>query len=137
MEKNNNSRDFVLGALIGSVAGAVTALILAPKSGGEFRQDLNTQAGRLKDRSYEWKDQAVTKSSEMAAMAKEKSAVISKNVQDQSSGVVEKVKSFRSKGKPEEQAPQLVTAKDPSLPTVHPVDPLTPPTSTEPLNTNR
>ncbi|KIL47268.1 hypothetical protein KP77_23730 [Jeotgalibacillus alimentarius] len=137
MEKNNNTRDFVLGALIGSIAGAVTALFLAPKSGGEFRQDLNTQAGRLKDRSYEWKDQAVTKSSEMAALAKEKSAVISKNVQDQSSGVMDKVKSFRSKEKQNEQAPQLVTAKDPSLPTVHPVDPLTPPTSEEPLRTNR
>ncbi|AJD91812.1 hypothetical protein JMA_24950 [Jeotgalibacillus malaysiensis] len=137
MEKNTNSRDFVLGALIGSIAGAVTALILAPKSGGEFRQDLNTQAGRLKDRSYEWKDQAVTKSSEMAALAKEKSSAISKNVQDQSSGVMEKVKSFRSKDKADEQAPTLVTAKDPSLPTVHPVDPLTPPTSSEPLRTNR
>ncbi|MBM7578978.1 YtxH domain-containing protein [Jeotgalibacillus terrae] len=137
MEKNNNSRDFVLGALIGSIAGAVTALFLAPKSGGEFRQELNTQAGRLKDRSYEWKDQAVTKSSEMAALAKEKSAVISKNVQDQSSGVMDKVKSLRSKDKQSEQAPQLVTAKDPSLPTVHPVDPLTPPTSEEPLRTNR
>ncbi len=137
MDKNTNSRDFVLGALIGSIAGAVTALILAPKSGGEFRQDLNTQAGRLKDRSYEWKDQAVTKSSEMAALAKEKSSAISKNVQDQSSGVMEKVKSFRSKDKSSEQAPTLVTAKDPSLPTVHPVDPLTPPTSSEPLRTNR
>lgn len=137
MEKNTNSRDFLLGALIGSIAGAVTALVLAPKSGGELRQDLNTQAGRLKDRSYEWKDQAVTKSSEMAALAKEKSAELSKNVQDQSSGVVEKVKSFRSKDKSQEQAPMLVTAKDPSLPTVHPVDPLTPPTSNEPLSTNR
>ncbi|WP_404404389.1 YtxH domain-containing protein [Jeotgalibacillus malaysiensis] len=137
MEKNTNSRDFVLGALIGSIAGAVTALILAPKSGGEFRQDLNLQAGKLKDRSYEWKDQAVMKSSEMAALAKEKSAVISKNVQDQSSGVVEKVKSFRSKENSQEQDPTLVTAKDPSLPTVHPVDPLTPPTSSEPLSTNR
>ncbi|WP_227396594.1 YtxH domain-containing protein [Jeotgalibacillus aurantiacus] len=124
----SNSKDFIIGALIGSIAGAVTALFLAPKSGGEFRQDLNYQAGKIKERSYELKDQAVAKSSELATAAKEKSSELSKTVQSRSNSVIEKVKSSRSGDSQVEETAGPALAKDPSLPTVHPVDPLTPPT---------
>ena len=41
-EKNNgNNKGFILGAIIGSAVGAITALIFAPKSGRELRQDIN------------------------------------------------------------------------------------------------
>ncbi len=102
-----NSKDFVVGAIIGGAIGAATALFLAPKSGSELRNDLNTQAVLLKERSNEWKDQAVTKSSEFAttakvksaklsSIAKEKSADFSQSVQAQSSALVEKVKAYKS-----------------------------------------
>ena len=48
-DNNMNTKDFVIGALIGGIVGAASALLLAPKSGKELRQDLNHQA--LSDQS--------------------------------------------------------------------------------------
>ncbi|HRP02134.1 MAG TPA: YtxH domain-containing protein [Candidatus Kapabacteria bacterium] len=39
-DESNFSKGFLFGAFIGGVAGAVTALLLAPKTGVEFRKDL-------------------------------------------------------------------------------------------------
>lgn len=42
-EMNNSSdytKGFIIGALIGGAAGAITALLLAPKSGAELRKDI-------------------------------------------------------------------------------------------------
>lgn len=44
---NDYSKGFILGALIGGAAGAITALLLAPKSGAELRRE-------LADSSNEW-----------------------------------------------------------------------------------
>lgn len=38
--QNEYSKGFIIGALIGGVAGALTALLLAPKSGTELRKDI-------------------------------------------------------------------------------------------------
>lgn len=38
--ESNYTRGFVVGALVGGVAGAITALLLAPKSGAELRKDI-------------------------------------------------------------------------------------------------
>lgn len=37
---SDKRKSFLLGALVGSVIGSVTALLLAPKSGRELRQDI-------------------------------------------------------------------------------------------------
>ena len=37
---NDYTKGFIIGALVGGVAGALTALLLAPKSGAELRQDI-------------------------------------------------------------------------------------------------
>ncbi|MDQ0176859.1 YtxH domain-containing protein [Bacillus chungangensis] len=75
--KNNqnnqiDTKDFLIGALVGGIVGAATALLLAPKSGKELRSDINEQVSNLKEKTDHWKDAAVEKSSEMAAAAKEK-----------------------------------------------------------------
>ncbi len=46
----SNNNDTVLAFFIGAVAGAVTALLLAPKSGQETRQALRRGAGDLQHR---------------------------------------------------------------------------------------
>ncbi len=38
--ESNYTKGFVVGALIGGAVGAITALLLAPKSGKELRQDI-------------------------------------------------------------------------------------------------
>ncbi|TDL34285.1 YtxH domain-containing protein [Jeotgalibacillus sp. S-D1] len=145
-EKETNSKDFVVGALIGGAIGAATALFLAPKSGTELRQDLNTQTNLLKERSSEWKDQAVTKGNELAATAKEKSAGITQTVQSQSNAIVEKVKSLKgnSSESSEESSDNINSdltkfsneSNQNPAPSVTPVDPLTPNTSTDPIGSS-
>jgi gas vesicle protein len=39
-EDSTYTKGFILGALIGGAAGAITALLLAPKSGAELRHDI-------------------------------------------------------------------------------------------------
>jgi gas vesicle protein len=39
-QESNYTKGFIIGALVGGAAGAVTALLLAPKSGAELRKDI-------------------------------------------------------------------------------------------------
>ncbi|PPA71670.1 YtxH domain-containing protein [Jeotgalibacillus proteolyticus] len=156
-EPAKESGSFILGAVIGGAIGAATALFLAPKSGTDLRRDLNTQAGLLKERSYEWKDQAVTKGNEIATTAKEKSAELSslakektsgitQTVQSSSNALVEKVKSFKDDSSDDTDrdsssenfsSTSFEPSNTPPSPTpnltVNPVDPLTPDTNESPL----
>lgn len=92
--QNKSCKGFIMGAIVGGIVGAVTALLLAPKSGKEMREDLNTQAEVLKERTLQLKDSAVEKGSEWISLAKEKSTELAKTVNKQSQQVVEKVKDF-------------------------------------------
>lgn len=83
-EDEMSSKDFIIGALIGGIIGAATALFLAPKSGKELRSDLTTQAGTLKEKTSGYTD-----------MAKEKSTGLTQQVKDQSTKVVDKVKNLK------------------------------------------
>ncbi|WP_064092671.1 YtxH domain-containing protein [Rossellomorea aquimaris] len=107
---NINSKDFMIGTLIGGFVGAAAALLLAPKSGKDLRNDLNEQAVVWKDKTGQWKDTAVEKSNELAAVAKEKSSAISKTVQEQSNNVVGKIKTYRSNSDTEEMNEDLQDA---------------------------
>lgn len=89
-----NTKDFLIGALIGGMVGAATALFLAPKSGKELREDINVQTDFLKERASDWKDIARVKGYDMAAEVKDKTANLTKVVQEQSNVVMEKVKNL-------------------------------------------
>ncbi|OKL36212.1 YtxH domain-containing protein [Domibacillus mangrovi] len=80
-----NTKDFIIGALCGAFIGAATALMVAPKSGRELRDDLNVQAGSLKERA-----------SGLTDTAKDKTSTLTKTVQEQSTAIVDKVKSLKS-----------------------------------------
>ncbi|MFT4414960.1 YtxH domain-containing protein [Fredinandcohnia humi] len=51
MAKNNGGSNFILGAIVGGVVGAATALFLAPKTGQELRQQFNSQASAVKEKT--------------------------------------------------------------------------------------
>lgn len=57
MGKDGNRR-VIKAALLGSIAGTVMGLLLAPKSGQELRQDLAVQTQKLGDKALELKDKA-------------------------------------------------------------------------------
>ncbi|NKE08239.1 MULTISPECIES: YtxH domain-containing protein [Mesobacillus] len=85
-ETNSNSKDFVAGAIVGGLAGALAALLLAPKSGKELRGSLNEQTSTLKNKSVD-----------LASVAKEKASDLKDTVSQQSSTIVNKVKDMKNK----------------------------------------
>lgn len=100
-DSNINTKDFMIGALIGGVVGAFTALMVAPKSGREIREDIN-------DRSQTLKQKGAT----IALYAKDKSSDLAKTVSDQSNQVVSKVKDLQQhfKKHPDAEEEQQVSA---------------------------
>ncbi|MBL7998556.1 MAG: YtxH domain-containing protein [Candidatus Kapabacteria bacterium] len=51
--ESNYMRGFVMGAVIGGAVGAVAALLLAPKSGKELRQDLADRSNDIYDKAQQ------------------------------------------------------------------------------------
>ncbi|MBT2691175.1 YtxH domain-containing protein [Bacillus sp. ISL-47] len=94
-EENINTKDFMIGALIGGMVGAATALFLAPKSGKELQSDLNEKASVLKEKSGQFRETAMTKGTELATVAKEKTNALTQTVTKQSNEIVNKVKSMK------------------------------------------
>ncbi|MET3697245.1 gas vesicle protein [Bacillus oleivorans] len=90
-----NTKDFIIGALVGSIVGAATALLLAPKSGRELRSDLNEQAILLKEKTGQWKELAVEGGTQIASTAREKTSEWTQMIQQQSNELKNKVKSIR------------------------------------------
>ena len=74
-ESSVNMKDFIIGALVGGIVGAAAGLLLAPKAGRELRGDVAHQAVNIKDKSVE----------------------LSQQLKDQSTQLVDKVKSKTSK----------------------------------------
>ncbi len=52
-QASENGRNFMLGLLCGTAVGAAIALLLAPKSGAELRQQLAESAERLRRQADE------------------------------------------------------------------------------------
>ncbi|SPU02337.1 putative general stress protein [Bacillus subtilis] len=67
-----NSKDFLIGTLIGGIIGATTALFLAPKSGKELRDDLGSQAVALRDKTDKMTADAKEKGTQYVSIAKDK-----------------------------------------------------------------
>lgn len=103
-EDSINAKDFLIGALIGGMAGAAAALFLAPKSGKELRNNLNEQALVLKDKTEQFRETAMTKGNELATVAKEKTNSLSQTVSKQSNELVSKVKNLKKEEDLNEQA---------------------------------
>jgi gas vesicle protein len=99
--QNINSKDFLLGTLLGGLVGASVALLFAPKSGRELRQDINQGAHYVRDRAEEWKDVAYEKGSEWREVAKEKtdqfSSTVSEKVKQSKEQWQDKVSQLTSK----------------------------------------
>jgi|WetSurSiteA1Bulk_404760.scaffolds.fasta_scaffold138478_1 gas vesicle protein len=60
----NRASNFVIGAFVGGLVGAGLALLFAPKSGVEIRQDITDYADQLQT---EIRQAAVTKRQELEA----------------------------------------------------------------------
>ncbi|EXJ23155.1 general stress protein [Alkalibacterium sp. AK22] len=63
--KDNNVESFVLGTFVGAAVAGLTALLLAPKSGKDLRDDIADQADKTKEQAREYLAIAKTKGSEL------------------------------------------------------------------------
>jgi gas vesicle protein len=101
-ESTINTKDFLIGALIGGIVGAATALFLTPKSGKDIRHDISHQAQTLKEKTGQFREVAVNKGSELAEVAKERTTAIGQTVSKQSNELINKVKSLKPQGTEDE-----------------------------------
>lgn len=103
-EESMNTKDFVIGALIGGIIGAGAALLLAPKPGKELMHDISEQASVIKEKTSKIRDTAMEKGTELAGAAKEKTNAVSSSVSKQSSELVNKVKGLTAKNNQDTQS---------------------------------
>ena len=84
---------FILGAVIGGTAAAVTALLLAPESGKELRGKLAKQVDDLLDVASDYSDIAKDRGVDFANLAKEKANQFAQQADDLASKYFSKRKS--------------------------------------------
>ena len=79
MGKNSG---FLLGALIGGSAAAITALLLAPESGKELRARLAKQLDDVLDTTADYNDQVADKADDFKKIAQEKAIQLTKQSEE-------------------------------------------------------
>ncbi len=82
-----NKKGCATGAFIGAVVGAVTSLLLAPKSGKELREDIKSKSNEY----YEKTEGMREKGSEWVSIAKEKGSEVKDNVVSKSKTIKKKL----------------------------------------------
>ncbi|WLR44206.1 YtxH domain-containing protein [Bacillus carboniphilus] len=83
-KKKQDEGGFLFGAFLGGLIGALVALLFAPKSGKELREDLNSTD--IKKKTSDWTTQAQSASSELAQKAKGKVVDISNSFVQKNGG---------------------------------------------------
>lgn len=97
MTSNRTGRKFALGALIGGVAGFVTGILTAPKSGKETRADLADKADELKDQAAIELKKASDELSDLIKAAKDKSLALGAQARSEFNEAVIRAKDARNK----------------------------------------
>lgn len=99
---SKSSKDFVVGAIIGSIVGAATALFMAPKPGKELRNDLNVQAKSLTEKTEKLRQTAMEKGSDLMEKGSgltetvmEKTKPVADMVTTKSTDILNKVKGLK------------------------------------------
>ena len=100
-----NSKDFIIGALVGGLIGAATALFVAPKAGRELRNDLSEQARNISDKTEKLRR-------DISETAKEKTSYVSDAVSSKSAEIVNKVKSLKPPKEEEELEEELIVTSE-------------------------
>jgi gas vesicle protein len=71
---------FLIGFVVGGVAGAVAALLLAPQSGEETRSLIRDKSIELRDKAAEQAELVATKATDLASQAKVRGQEVVENV---------------------------------------------------------
>lgn len=105
---NQGSRDFLLGAIIGGVIGAATALWLAQKPGKDIRENFNDRTALMKDKAQSFQKTAITRVADLAEMTKDKTNTWTQSISQQSSELFLKLKNGNDNAVSSKNEDQLV-----------------------------
>ncbi|MGF7032094.1 gas vesicle protein [Paenibacillus mucilaginosus] len=72
MTAPKKGKDLLVGAVVGTVLGAVTALLFAPKSGRELRSDIAEGAQQVGDKTQQLAADVAEKSKQIVSVVSEK-----------------------------------------------------------------
>jgi len=86
--ESNFSKGFIIGAFVGGLAGAVTALLLAPKSGTELRKDLVDSSSDFYFKAQDYFNKAEEQVSDMVNEGKSKAQVIIDTAKNKAEGLL-------------------------------------------------
>ncbi|WP_010275041.1 YtxH domain-containing protein [Paenibacillus senegalensis] len=106
---NGNGKDFLVGAIVGSIVGAVTALLLAPKSGKELRQDISEQAHQIGQKTKEIATEVSHKTQDIAKQVGAQTSELIDKAKGVANSVAEDVKAWRETRKEVAVAKETVT----------------------------
>jgi len=90
-----NGKTFVKGAVIGTVLGAVTALLLAPKSGRELRKDISDQYHNVSEKTRDIAGNVTRRTQDMARNLSAKAADLAERAKGAVDSVTGEVKSWK------------------------------------------
>ncbi|MBD2846007.1 YtxH domain-containing protein [Paenibacillus sp. IB182496] len=95
MTKKGSS--FLIGVVAGAIAGTVSALLLAPKSGKELRKDVATGARQVGETTGKFAERAKDTTTRIASRVGEQSTRIADKTKETTKQLVDDVKGWRER----------------------------------------
>ncbi len=114
-KENHDGRNFALGAILAGVAGYVTGLLTAPKSGKETREDITDKAKDIKQGAEDQLQSAHDEVEDLLKTAKKKTLALSAQAREEFNEAVVKAKDAQNKSTSVLKAIRAGEASDPEL----------------------
>ena len=114
-KENHTGRKLALGALVAGVAGYVTGLLTAPKSGKETREDIAEKVGDVKDEAAEQLEHTQDELKQLLREAKTKTLALKSKARQDFDEAVVKAKDAQNKAATILKAVKSGEASDPEL----------------------
>ncbi len=92
MSDHDDFGAFLIGFIVGGVAGAVAALLLAPQSGEETRTLIRDKSIELRDKASEQAQVLQSKANDMYQQGLEKGKAIASDMQDRGKDLMDSAK---------------------------------------------
>ena len=93
MSNEKKGKDLLIGAVVGGILGAATALLFAPKSGRELRSDISEQAQAASDKTVQIASTVSQKTQEVAKTVSTTTSELFGKAKDAAGAVVDTVRS--------------------------------------------
>lgn len=101
MANQQRGKDLLIGAVVGGVIGAVTALLVAPKSGRELRTDIADQVGNMSEKTQQAVSAVSDKTQEIARAVSSQTTEWVGKTKEVARGAIDGVRSWRDARKEE------------------------------------